>query len=128
MTVSRTENLLASLLWGGMAAVGEFTMLFLSIIGRIHVSFANQAPVFAVDPRGLIVLTKDAALTTVWGFTVIYSILVAVMVYLGPSRARSFRTPLIVCFVIGSVVAALAEPLWGLVLLASLAALYPLLK
>ena len=62
MSVSRRENLLVSLLWAGVAAVGEFTMLFLSIIGRIHVTFANQAPVFAVDPRGPIVLTKDTAL------------------------------------------------------------------
>ena len=128
MTLSRRENLLASLLWGGVAAVGEFTMLFLSIIGRIHVSFANQAPVFAVDPRGPIVLTKDTALATVWGLSILYAVIVAVLTYLGPRRARSFRAPLIVGFLISSVVAALAEPLWGLALLASLAALYPLLK
>jgi len=128
MDVSRKDNLLASLLWAGVAAAGEFTMLFLSIIRRIHVTFANQAPVFAVDPRGPIVLTKDAALTAVWGLTIAYAVIVGVMTYLGPRRVRPVRVGVIACFAIGSVIAALAEPLWGLALLASLAALYPLLK
>ena len=128
MANSQRENLLTSLLWAGVAAVGEFTMLFLSIIRRIHVSFANEAPVFAVDPRGPIVLTKDAALSVVWGLTVIYAVTVAAITYLGPSRVHRFRASLVVGFVIASVVAALAEPLWGLALLASLMALYPLLK
>jgi hypothetical protein len=128
MTVSRRENLLASLLWGGVAAVGEFTMLFLTIIGRIHVTFANQAPVFSVDPRGPISLTKDTALAVVWVLTVAYAAIVAVMTYLGPSRVRPLRTTLIVCFLSAALVAALAEPLWGLALAVSLVALYPLLK
>ena len=128
MSVSRKENLLVSLLWAGVAAVGEFTMLFLSILGRIPVPFANQAPVFAVDPRGPIVLTKDAALATVWGLAILYAVIVGVMVHLGSDRVRPHRTVLIVCFVVSALVAALAEPLWGLALLVSLAALYPLLK
>jgi hypothetical protein len=128
MTVSRRENLLASLLWGGVAAVGEFTMLFLTIIGRIHVTFANQAPVFSVDPRGPISLTKDTALAVVWVLTVAYAAIVAVMAYLGPSRVRRLRTTLIVCFLSAALVAALAEPLWGLALTVSLVVLYPLLK
>lgn len=128
MNVSRKENLLASLLWAGVAAVGEFTMLLLSIIRRIHVSFANQAPVFAVDPRGPIVLTKDTALAAVWALTIVYAVIVGVMTYLGRSRVRSFRVVVIASFAIASLVAALAEPLWGLALLVSLAALYPLLN
>ncbi len=128
MTVSRRENLLASLLWGGVAAVGEFTMLFLTIIGRIHVTFANQAPVFSVDPRGPISLTKDTALAVVWILTVAYGAIAAVMTYLGPSRVRPLRTTLIVCFLSAALVAALAEPLWGLALTVSLVVLYPLLK
>ncbi len=128
MLASRKETLLTSLLWGGVAAVGQFTMLFLSIIGRIHVTFVDEAPVFSVDPRGPIVLTKDSALAAVWALSITYSIAVAVMVYVGHIRTRNARALIVISFLIVALCAGLAEPLWGLALLASLGALYPLLR
>jgi hypothetical protein len=127
MTKGKRDQLLTSLLWGGVAAVGQYTMLFLTIIRRIHVRFENDAPVFYVDPRGPIPLTKDSALSSVWVMTVAYGLLVALLVYFRPHPSRDARIAIGVLAVALSVVAALAEPLWGLIVLADFAALYPVL-
>ena len=124
----RRESALASILWGGVAAVGQFSMLFLSIIGRIHVHFVNQAPVFTVDPRGPVTLTKDTALTAVWVLSVAYAAAVAMLVYFRPTLSRGMRIVLVVSFCAVALLAALAEPWWGLVLLGDLVALHPLLR
>jgi len=118
------DQALASVLWGAVAAAGEFTMLFLTIIGRIHVAFANEAPVFSVDPRGPIVLTKDAALTGVWVLTIAYGLLVMILVYFRPRLSRRMWLTVALAAVALAVLAALAEPWWGLVILADFAALY----
>jgi hypothetical protein len=103
-------------------------MLFLSIIGRIHVRFENEAPVFYVDPRGPIRLTKDAALTTVWALTVAYSLLVALVVYIKPQFSRSAWMAAGVLALTLALVAAMAEPLWGLVVLADAFAVFAVLQ
>ena len=59
MNPRKRERLLTSLLWGGVAAAGQYTMLFLTIMQRIHVRFPASMPEFYVDPRGPIRLTKD---------------------------------------------------------------------
>ena len=82
------DQALASVLWGAVAAAGQFTMLFLTVIGRIHVRFANEAPVFSVDPRGPISLTKDTALGSVWIMTIAYGLLVTTLVYFRPRLRR----------------------------------------
>jgi hypothetical protein len=127
MTKGKRDQLLTSLLWGCVAAVGQYTMLFLTIIQRIHVRFENDAPVFYVDPRGPIPLTKDSALSSVWVMTVAYGLLVALLVYFRPHPSRGAWIAIGVLTVALSVVAALAEPLWGLIVLAGFAALYPVL-
>lgn len=124
----RKDQALASVLWGAVAAAGQFTMLFLSIIGRIHVHFANEAPVFSVDPRGPITLTKDTALAGVWTMTVAYGLLVMALVYFRPRLSRSRWLPLAVVAVALAVIAALAEPWWGLIVLVDFVALYPVLR
>jgi hypothetical protein len=124
----RRDTALASLLWGAVAAVGEYTMLFLTIIQRIHVRFENEAPVFFVDPRGPIILTKDVALSTVWAVTVAYGILVTTVFYLRPRPRRAARVVLALAAIVLAAVAALAEPLWGLIVLADFLVLYPLLR
>ena len=127
MANGRRDHLLTSLLWGGVAAVGQYTMLFLTIIQRIHVRFANDAPVFYVDPRGPIRLTKDSALSSVWVMTAAYGLLVALLVYFRPHPSRGAWITIGVLAMALSAIAALAEPLWGLIILADLAALYPAL-
>jgi hypothetical protein len=122
------DQALASVLWGAVAAVGQYTMLFLTIIGRIHVRFVNEAPVFAVDPRGPIVLTKDIALTSVWILTIAYGLLVMAVVYLRPRLSRRTWVAVAAVAIVLAVVAALAEPWWGLIILADFVALYPALR
>lgn len=121
------DRLLTSLLWGAVAAVGQYTMLFLSIIRRIHVHFEHEAPVFFVDPQGPIVLTKDTALSTVWVITVTYGLLVALLVYFRPRPSRSAWVAMGALALALSIIAALAEHLWGFIVLASAIALYPIL-
>jgi hypothetical protein len=127
MTERTRDRLLTSLLWGGVAAAGQYTMLFLTIIRRIHVRFENEAPVFYVDPRGPIRLTKTMALSTVWVLALVYGLVVALLVYLRPRLNR--RTWIATGFVAVGLcaLAALAEPLWALVVLADCVALYPVL-
>ena len=127
MAKGKRERLWTSLLWGGVAAVGQYTMLFLSIIGRIHVRFADNAPVFSVDPRGPIVLTKDTALASVWAMALAYGLLVAVLAYLRPRPSRNTWILAGAAAMFLSGVAAFAEPWWGLIVLADSVALYPLL-
>lgn len=121
------DRLLTSLLWGAVAAVGQHTMLFLSIIRRIHVRFENEAPVFFVDPQGPITLTKDTALFSVWVMTIAYGLLVALLVYFRPRPSRGAWVVMGVLALTLSTIAALAEYLWGLIILASFVALYPIL-
>lgn len=122
------EQVLASVLWGAVAAAGQFTMLFLTVIGRIHVSFVNEAPVFSVDPRGPISLTKDTALGIVWVMTIAYGLLVTALVYVRPRLSRAMWLTLAIVVAVLAVIAALAEPWWGLIVLGDLVALYPLLR
>ncbi len=121
------DRLLTSLLWGAVAAVGQYTMLFLSIIRRIHVRFEHEAPVFFMDPQGPITLTKDSALSSVWVMTVIYGVLVALLVYFRPRPSRSACVVMGVLALSSSIIAALADYWWGLIVLASAIALYPIL-
>jgi hypothetical protein len=101
-------------------------MLFLTIIQRIHVRFENEAPVFYVDARGPIRLTKTTALSVVWALTLVYGSVVALMVFLRPRLNR--RAWIATGFVAAGLcaLAALAEPLWALVILADYVALYPI--
>jgi len=124
----KRERWLTSLLWGGVAAVGQYTMLFLTIISRIHVRFVDNAPVFYVDPRGPISLSKDTALGSVWAMAVLYGLLVGLLVYWRPRPGRRVWILTGVLAVALAVLAALAEPWWGLIILVDAAALYPLLK
>lgn len=121
------DQLLTSVLWGAVAAVGQYTMLFLSIIRRIHVRFEHEAPVFFVDPQGPLTLTKDTALSSVWVITVTYGLLVALLVYFRPRPSRSAWVVIGMLALALSIIAALAEYLWGLIILASAIALYPIL-
>lgn len=122
------DQALASALWGAVAAAGQFTMLFLAIIGRIHVRFANEAPVFSVDPRGPISLTKDTALASVWAMTIAYGLLVIALAYLRPRLSRGMWFTVAIVAVVLAVIAALAEPWWGLIVLADFVVLYPVLR
>jgi hypothetical protein len=116
-----------------VAAAGQYTALFLSIIRRIHVRFAGDIvageavgpPQFFVDPRGPIALTKDSALASVYVMTVLYALLVAGAVYARPHLDRRAWISVGVLIVALAIVAALAEPLWGLVVLADGLALVP---
>ncbi len=90
-------------------------MLFLSVVGRIHVEFASGAPVFWMVPRGPVHLTKDSALTTVWVLTLLYGLLVFVLAYRRPNPDERVWAVTRVVGVIFAVALALAEPLWGLV-------------
>lgn len=127
MTKGRTDQLLTSLLWGGVAAVGQYTMLFLTIIQRIHVRFVEGAPAFFVDPRGPIALTKGSALSAVWVMTVAFGLLVALLVYFKPRPSRRLWLSVAAVAALLSALAALAEPLWGLIVWADFAALYAVL-
>lgn len=128
MTNLHKDRALASVLWATVAAAGQFTMLFLTVIGRIHVHFANEAPVFSVDPRGPIVLTKDSALGSVWIMTIAYGLLVMALLYFRPRLSRGMWFTLAGLSVVLAVIAALAEPWWGLIVLADVVALYALLR
>jgi hypothetical protein len=121
------DQALASVLWGAVAAAGQFSMLFLTVIGRIHVRFANEAPVFSVDPRGPIRLTKDTALASVWAMTIAYGLLVIALAYVRPRLSRRLWFTVAIVAVALAAVAALAEPWWGLIVLADFLALYPVL-
>jgi hypothetical protein len=125
MTGSQGERTLESLLWGGVAVVGQYTMLFLSVIGRIHVRFEHDAPVFYMEPKGLIPLTKDAALSSVWIMTGLYGLLVTLVAYRRPSPSKRAWAIVGVLVAVLAVIAALAVPLWGLVIIADLVALLP---
>jgi len=122
------DQALTSVLWGAVAAVGQFTMLFQAIIGRIHVAFVDEAPVFSVDPRGPITLTKDTALTSVWVGTIAYGLLVIAVVYLRPRLSNGMRLMAALAAAALAVLAALAEPWWGLIILADFVALYLVLR
>ncbi len=127
MTESMQDRVFKSLLWGGVAAVGQYTMLFLSIVRRIHVRFEG-IPIFWVDPSGPIALTKDSALTSLWAMTVAYGLLVVAIVYLRPRlRRRGWMGSALLALAL-AVVAALAEPLWGVVVAADFMFLIPLLS
>jgi len=111
---TKRDRILSSLLWGTVAAAGEHTMLFLSIIRRIHVRFEGQ-PLFWVDPGGPIVLTKDAALAIAWLAALCFGLAVAVVTYWKPKPRRLGWTAVTVFIGALSLMAALAEPLWGLI-------------
>ena len=128
MTTGKRDKALTSLLWGAVAAVGQYTMLFLTIIRRIHVRFEDDAPAFYVDRRGPIALTKNSALSSVWVMTVTYGLLIALLAYFRPRLSRGAWFAAGAAAVVFSAIAALAEPLWGLIVLADFAALYPLLS
>jgi len=128
MDRGKREHWLSSLLWGGVAAVGQYTMLFLTIIRRIHVRFAGTAPVFYVDPRGPISLSKDSALVGVYVLTLLYGLLVGLLVFRPPRPGRRAWIVAGVLAVALAILAALAEPWWGLIILADALVLYPLLK
>ncbi len=124
MNEATKERVLQSLLWGSVAAVGQYTMLFLSIVRRIHVRFEG-APVFWVDPSGPIALTKDAALTGVWVMTAAYALLVGAIVYWRPRLTRrGWAGSALMAFAL-AVIAALAEPVWGAVVVADYLFLFP---
>ena len=125
MTKEQRDRLLTSLLWGGVGAVGEYTMLFLAIIGRIHVRFVSDSPVFYIDPRGPIPLTKDTALSSVWIMTVLYGLLVTLVAFVRPRLARTSWVAVGSLVLMLSVIAALAEPLWGVIVVADFVALCP---
>lgn len=128
MNPRKRERLLTSLLWGGVAAAGQYTMLFLTIIQRIHVQFPAGIPEFYVDPRGPIRLTKDEALTAVWALTTVYAVVVFILIYVRPHLGRQARIAFGLLAIAFSALTALADPLWGLIILADFALLYPLLK
>jgi hypothetical protein len=123
----KREHALTSVLWGAVAAVGEFTMLFLTIIGRIHVRFENEAPIFFVDPRGPITLSKNSALSVVWIGTVVYGLLVTSLLYVRPRLARAAWIAVAGVAVGVVMLAALAEPLWGLIAALDWALLFAIL-
>ncbi|HUT15738.1 MAG TPA: hypothetical protein VMY98_05790 [Anaerolineae bacterium] len=125
MIKEQRDRLLTSLLWGGVGAVGQYTMLFLTIIERIHVRFVSDSPVFYVDPRGPIPLTKDTALSSVWIMTVLYGLLVTLVVYVRPRLARTSWIAVGSLVLMLSVIAALAEPWWGVIIAADFVALCP---
>jgi hypothetical protein len=115
MDEQKRDRVLTSLLWGSVAAMGQFTMLFLTIIRRIHVRFENEAPVFFVDPSGPIRLTKNSALAIVWIGTVLYGLLVTLLLYLKPRPTGIARVAMAALAVGLAALAALVEPLWGLI-------------
>jgi hypothetical protein len=128
MSSASRERAVTSLLWGAVAAVGQHTMLFLSIIRRVHVRFENEAPVFSVDPSGPIVLSKNAALSLVWVMAVVYGLAVVLLVYCRPRVSRRAWVAVGAVGALSALVAALAEPLWGLVIAADFASLYAILR
>jgi hypothetical protein len=127
MDERKRDRVLTSVLWGTVAAVGEFTMLFMAIIRRIHVRFENEAPIFFVDPRGPILLTKDSALSIVWTGAVLFGLLVAVLMYVRPHPTRVLWIALSGVAAALVVLATLAEPLWGLIVALDCALLFAIL-
>ncbi len=127
MVDGRRDRLLTSLLWGAVAAVGEHTMLFLAVIRRIHVRFENEAPVFYVDPRGPIALSKDSALSIVWLASIAFGVAVFLLMYFRLRVSRTATTAIAGAILLLAAVAALAEPLWGLAVLADAAVVYLIL-
>ncbi len=127
MDEHKRDRALASVLWGTVAGLGEFTMLFLTIIRRIHVRFENEAPVFFVDPSGPIALTKNSALWVAWSGTVLYGLLVTLALYFRPRPTRVAWITLTIAAVGLVVLAALAEPLWGLIVALDLALLFAII-
>jgi hypothetical protein len=115
MRERKRDRVLTSVLWGAVAAMGQFTMLFLTIIRRIHVRFEDEAPIFPVDPRGPITLTKNSALSGVWIGTVLFGLLVTVLLYVRPRPTRGAWIALAGVSAALVVLAAMAEPLWGLI-------------
>jgi len=128
MEEQRRDRALTSLLWGAVAAMGQFTMLFLTIIRRIHVRFENEAPVFFVDPSGPLTLTKNSALAIVWIGTVLYGVLVVLLLYLKPRMTGVARIAMAAVALGLVLVAALAEPLWGLIVALDWALLFALVS
>lgn len=118
-TASETrERWVAALLWGGVGIIAQYTALFLTIVQRIQVEFENQAPVISVTPSGPIALTWGAALAAVWAGTFAFGMLV-VAAYVAerrPSRVQWLAGAMAALAL--AVIAALAEPTWGLVILA----------
>jgi hypothetical protein len=127
MDERQRDHVLSSVLWGAVAAMGQFTMLFLTIIGRIHVRFENESPVFLVDPRGPITLTKNSALAVVWVGTVLYGLLTAVLLYFKPRPSKSAWIALYSVAAVLALLAALAEPLWGLIVALDAALMFAVL-
>jgi hypothetical protein len=125
---SKQDRVISGLLWAGVAAVGQFTALFLSIVGRIHVRFENEAPLFQVDPRGPIVLTKDSALRAVGLLTVLYAVLVFTIVCWRPVLGKRGLVLWAGMAIVCGTIAGLAEPVWGLTLALGLLLLVPLLR
>ena len=105
--------------------MGQYTMLFLTIVRRIHVRFVNDAPVFYIDPQGPLLLSKDTALSSVWAMTVLYGLFVGLVAYLRPRPNRAAWLVIGALALTFSVIAALAEPWWGLIVLADFAAICP---
>jgi len=128
MEEQRRDRALTSLLWGAVTAMGQFTMLFLTIIRRIHVRFENEAPVFFVDPSGPLTLTKNSALAIVWIGTVLYGVLVVLLLYLKPRMTGVARIAMAAVALGLVLVAALAEPLWGLIVALDWALLFALVS
>ncbi len=111
------DKLLNSVLWGAVAACGQFTMLFLSVVGRIRVSFVSNAPSFAVDPRGAVALTKDTVLQLVWVLTILFSVMVFWVTY---RRPRPTRRAWVVWGTLGfvlTIAGGLVDPWWAGILL-----------
>ncbi len=119
---------MSGLLWGAVAAIGQHTMLFLIIIRRIHVRFENEAPVFSVDPSGPIRLSKDSALSLVWIMAAVYGLAVVLLIYYRPHFSKRACFGLGVITAVLALAAAMAEPLWGLVLLADFLVVWPVLR
>jgi len=125
---SKQDRVISGLLWAGVAAAGQFTALFLSIIGRIHVRFENEAPLFQVDPRGPIALTKDSALRAVGLLTVLYAALVFMIVCWRPVLGKRGLVLWVGTATVCATIAGLAEPVWGVTVAVGLLLLVPLLR
>ncbi len=126
MSNERRDQLLAAILWGAVAAMGQYTALFLSIIGRIHVSFVNQAPIFRVAPSA-VPLTKDLALQLVWALTIAFGLLAAGVVYRRPRPGKRSWVVLTLSVLLVSIAAGLIEPVWAGVVWLDYLALLPAL-
>lgn len=126
MSREQQENLITAVLWGAVAAMGQYTAMFLSIVGRIHVTFAD-GPSFAVSPQGVLPLTKDLALQLVWLSTLAFGLIVAWAVYRRPRPGKHTWVVTTILVLLLSVVMGLIEPIWGLVVWMDYAAVTPAL-